>query len=263
MSEDQPSSEKSLEDAYETFLAAPTSQNQEMLMQGALRYREKWIEARASNSASPADRNSPSDAPTRYKRIFSVAGKQPDGTEILLALQIRTSHHVHKRPWHVVSWRTRLSPGGHNRRFYMTAGSPWSMKADSALAMLETLEAKNGLQDRYQDKDRNPEFIVAGSDVVDASENPTLLAEVTMEGEDWGPNAKLVVLTDPNSKWRKVMIVHPERNAITFRSTTTDTTYRPRAELRPGSEWCLDNSMQDVSVQQARAFLNALRSLLS
>ena len=262
MSEDLPSSAESLEEAYEAFLAAPTSQNQEIFMQAALRYRENWIEARASDSASPSDRNSPPDAATRYKRIFSVAGKQPDGTEILLALQSRTSRLVDK-PWHVVSWRTRLSPGGHNRRFYMTAGRPWSMKADSALAMLEALEAKGGLDDRYQDKDRNPEFLVAGSDVVDATENPSLLAEVTMEGEDWGPNAKLVVLTDPNSKWRKVMIVRPESNAITFRSTTTDTTYRPRAELRPGSEWCLDNSMQDVNVQQAKVFLNALKILLS
>ncbi len=71
-----------------------------------------------------------------------------------------------------------------------------------------------------------------------------------------------MVLDDPNGRWRKIMIVNRQTRMATFRSTTTDTTYMPRAVLRDGSDWHLDNSMQDTNVQQARVFLEQLQNVL-
>ena len=90
-------------------------------MAAADEYREHWIEAQAAENSKTEVEGGGQPA-TRYKRIHSVPGSQPDGTEITLALQSRTSDHEGKT-WNVVSWRTRLGPGGHNRR--MRPNSRW------------------------------------------------------------------------------------------------------------------------------------------
>lgn len=241
-----------IQSALKAFLAAPTAEKLQALNSAAERYRELWIESRSHDAPAPVA-DSPAEESTRYKRIMAVHGKQPDGTELTLALQSRTSRRE-QRTWYVVSWRSRLSPGGHNRRFYLTAGSAWSMPADLALQMLKSLEAKDGLNERYIDKERRPDFKVS----IDLS-----LTDLTMEGETWGPRTRTVVLTDPQIQWRKVMLFDPDARIVTFRSLTKDTSYMPRTDLRPACEWFLDNSMQDSNIQQTRVFLQALQTFLS
>lgn len=241
--------------ALDAFISTPTAEKLLALNQEAEAYRERWIESRSGAVSSAIDSNESrgsGEGATRYKRIKTVHGKQSDGTELVLALQYRTSRREGMK-WHVVSWRSRLSPGGHNRRFYLTAGRPWSMPADLALQMLESLNAQGGLESRFDDTQRRPDF--------DVTEDH-LLTDLTMEGEGWSPRTKAIVLTDPHVKWRKVMLFDPDNRIVTFRSLTKDTNYMPRADLRPGSDWFLDNSMQDSNVQQARVFLERLRSLL-
>jgi hypothetical protein len=64
------------------------------------------------------------------------------------------------------------------------------------------------------------------------------------------------VLNDPNNDWREDP--HCEiavRESLHFARRTTNEAYMPRKTMRPNSRWFLDNSMQDVNVQQARAML--------
>lgn len=245
------------ESAIKAFIAAPSGEKLQALNDAAVAYREAWIEARAGEvpvgSAGTAEAES-----TRYKRVIAVNGQQPDGTELVLALQSRTSRREN-HTWYVVSWRTRLKPGGHNRRFYLTAGSAWSMPAGLALEMLESLQASGGLDARFEDNKRRPDFQVAISTATHGRDSEIPFSELMMEGESWGPLTEAIVTTDPHDQWRKVMLFDPDARIVTFRSLTKNTNYMPRTDLRPGCVWFLDNSMQDTNVQQARAFLDALR----
>lgn len=195
---------------------------------------------------------------TQYERILAIEGQQPDGTELTLALQSRRS----ESEWYTVSWRTRLAPGGPNRRFYITNGRSWVIAAETALSMLEQLEAIGGLEDRFLDRERRPDFAPSVSSDLVKPDRSKLFSRLTMPMEDWGQDPFWVVLGDPNEHWRKIMIVNRQTGMATFRSTTTDKTYMPRIVLRDGSDWYLDNSMQDTNVQQAREFLKHLRRIV-
>lgn len=241
------------------FLEAPTRQRQATLVAAADEYREHWIEAQAAENTKTDDDEGRAQPATRYKRIHSVPGYQPDKTEVTLALQSRTSIHEGKT-WNVVSWRTRLGPGGHNRRFYVTKDDVWTIDARTALEMYLKLEALGGLGDQYGDQ-RSPGFQVTVSDDLTTGDRSTMLEEITLADEDWGDNPFHAVLNDPNDNWRKILIVNRQTGVATFRSTTTDETYMPRKTMRPNSRWFLDNSMQDVNVQQARAMLAELRRI--
>ncbi|MEX2149649.1 MAG: hypothetical protein WD793_05515 [Steroidobacteraceae bacterium] len=241
------------------FLEAPTRQRQATLVAAADEYREHWIEAQAAENAKLDDDDGGGQPATRYRRIHSVLGFQPDGTEITLALQSRTSVHEGKT-WNVVSWRTRLEPGGHNRRFYVTKDDVWTIDVHAALAMYTKLEQLGGLGDEFRDQ-RNPEFQVTVSDDVNAKDRAAMLEEITLAGEDWGENPYFIVLNDPNDDWRKILIVNRRTDRATFRSTTTNAAYMPRKTMRPNSRWFLDNSMQDVNVQQARVIYAELQRI--
>jgi hypothetical protein len=221
-------------------------------------YREYWIEAQAADNTKTDDESGGQPA-TRYKRIHSVPGSQPDGTEVTLALQSRTSVHEGKT-WNVVSWRTRRGPGGHNRRFYVTKDDVWTIDARIALERYSKLEQLGAFGDEFRDQ-RSPGFEVTISDDLTTNDRDSMLMEITLAGEDWGDNPFFAVLNDPNDNWRKILIVNRQTGIATFRSTTTDEAYMPRKTMRPNSRWFLDNSMQDVNVQQARALHAELRRI--
>jgi hypothetical protein len=126
---------------------------------------------------------------------------------------------------------------------------------------MQELSEKGGLQPQYDDH-RRSNLAVEVSSVIPPARRAQLLNEITGPDEDWGANPFFVIAEDPNPEWRKVMIVNPDTGTATFRSLTKSTSYRPRTELRPGSEWALDNSMMDAGAQQVRAFLKALSGLL-
>ncbi len=251
-----------LNETFARYVETPTKQEQDALMGAVENYREKWIEARAVQGLKPKSHAAKSsEAHSRYKRILSVQGKQPDGTELTLALQSRTKTRLGHTLF-VVSWRSRLGPGGPNRRFYVSNDEPWSMSASLALDMLEELEGSGGLDEKYFDLDRRPDFDVISSQLAIDPERSVILEEITMLGESWGESPFFTVLKDPNGDWRKIMLVNRKTGQATFRSTTTDTTYMPRKTLRPGAEFFLDNSMQDTNVQQAQIFLAELRKIV-
>jgi hypothetical protein len=198
---------------------------------------------------------------TRYERVVEVIQSDINGIEVTLALQRRFSPGLD--PWFTVSWRTRLRPGGPNRRFDIHRALGWSIGAHFASEMFDEFEHCGGFDPRYHDGLRTSESRT--SDGVGAGAAESIFEEVTYPGEDWGERPYWVILGDEppvyGDSWRKILIVDPSTGRATFRSKTTSPTYRPRAILRPGREWVLDNSMHDTTVQQAIGFRNKLRDL--
>ena len=190
------------------------------------------------------------------------ATREIDGIPVKLALQKRTSETA-GISWWVLSWRTRYSPNGTNRRFYSTEKGIWTIPATETLEMMEEMESRGAMGQEYLDRR-------AGSNVCDTrvstrmtpEEKEHELAIFTNPEEDWGSDPFFVVNLDPNADWRKVLIVNTDTGIATFRSITKNPDYMPKKELRPGADWWLDNSMMDANVQQTKAFCSNLRNLL-
>jgi hypothetical protein len=262
-----------LRESVAAFVQSPTGVNRDALLAAADRYRDWWIEAQTSgqgaHALTPAPRSvaaftgTPSGSavpPTSYDKEMSTRERVVDGIPVKLVLQERTSVHENL-PWWVISWRTRLRPGGPNRRFYKTQNQFWRLPAKVALDLMHELRDKGGLQPQFDDHRGSSLEVIVSSRIAPA-ERDQLLREITGPGENWGSNPFFVIAADPNPKWRKVMIVDPDTGTATFRSLTKSTSYRPRTELRPGCEWSLDNSMMDTGAEQMRAFLENLSHLL-
>ena len=68
----------------------------------------------------------------------------------------------------------------------------------------------------------------------------------------------MVFDTDKRRRWRKVMIADSERRLCTFRSTTTDSDYKPVIADPALSPWRIDNAMQDAGAAMIRTLLSIL-----
>jgi hypothetical protein len=199
--------------------------------------------------------------------LLSVEGRDEDGIRVTLNLQRTTTESG--QSWHTVSWRTQYASGS-NRRFYVVDGRPWQIPIDLAVRLLTDFERKGGLDDSHfmRGEDR-----AAAQDwrLLDISGSRELQppGEVLIPGEDWGHTPQWVIFghavppADGFGQWRKIMLVNLDTAMVTFRSTTTDARYRPRKVINPGSDWVLDNSMQDASVQDSRVFYERLGALTS
>jgi hypothetical protein len=195
---------------------------------------------------------------TIYEREFEVT-RIIDDLPVKLALQKRTITNP-DLSWWTLSWRTRYSPGGSNRRFYMTKDGFWTIPAADALMMIEEMKALGGLDQRFEDHREELPISTLVSSQMSTSDRAQALAKVTGPEEDWGTAPFFVVDTDPHAQWKKVLIVNTDSDVATFRSITVNPDYKPKKVLRKGEGWWLDNSMLDANVQQTRAFYLHLRS---
>ena len=205
---------------------------------------------------------------TSYQRIFSVDRRAPDGIELMLALQIRSSVRW-PMSWPTLSWRTRLRPAGPNRRFYILDDEPWMIRAVTAFDMLAEAQRRGALDDAYLDPRPRAIFDTFISTDPIAQDRAKIFEEITMPSESWGEEPFWIALEEHGTAgrvgdgpWRKVMIINTQSGEATFRSTTTDQNYKPRKVLRAGLRWALDNSMPDINVQQSRVFIELLRTVL-
>ena len=251
-------SSKSLRNTFNAYIKAPTEKNRAKLVAAMEEYRELWITACASGGTSNPGSRTP---PTSYSRAMK-AMREIDGIEVALALQERTRS-ADATSWWVLSWRTKYSPNGTNRRFYSTKNGIWTIPATEALEMMEEMESRGALGQEYLDS-RCLGFVCSTlvSTRMTPEEKEHELAIFTNPEEDWGSDPFFVVNSDPNKNWKKVLIVNTETGVATFRSITKNPDYMPKKELRPGADWWLDNSMMDANVQQTKAFYSNLRDLL-
>jgi len=147
----------------------------------------------------------------------------------------------------------------------MHQGHPWSIDAHLVNEMLTDLHDRGGLAEQYHDHVRRPTFDRLSSEGLTAADANRVFNEITYVDEQWGDEPFWVIVGEDLSgqlaAWRKILIVDPTTGRATYRSTTKSPTYRPRAVLRDGLDWVLDNSMQDTTVQQASELWAHLREL--
>jgi len=244
--------------AVEAYRFAPTADNRDRLVVAADGYREKWIVDQASRGAS--NMANARQTPTSYDRELEVMSVV-DGIPVKLALQQRTSK-TEPDPWWTLSWRTKYSAKGSNRRFYLADGACWTIPAKTALDMIDDLEASGGMHQQYFDRRSKSEIEPTVSIELAPQQRTEAFAKVTGPKEDWGNDPFFVITLDPNRNWKKVLIVNTVSGSATFRSITEDPDYMPKKVLRAGAGWWLDNSMMDASVQQMKVFQIHLRQYL-
>ena len=250
-------SSESLRNALNAYIKAPTEKNRAKLVAAMEEYKELWITARASSGTSKPGNRTPS---TSYSRAMK-ATREIDGIAVELVLQKRTSETA-GISWWVLSWRTKYSPNGTNRRFYFAKNDFWTIPVAKALEIMEELESTGAMGQEYLDRRAGFVCDTLVSTRMTPEEKEHELASFTGPEEDWGSRPFFVVNSDPNDNWKKVLIVNTDTGIATFRSITKDPDYMPKKVLRPGADWWLDNSMMDANVQQMKAFYSNLRDLL-
>lgn len=198
-----------------------------------------------------------------YTEIRRVT-RQHAGLPINLLLQTRNNNPP--VPYPCLSWRT-LYPRGksNNRQYYRVGGEYWTIPVSVALSVLEDAEEAGMLDEQHDD----PQVRHGGTanEMIDSrmlsdderrNEFDGIVGE---DGEpDWGPKPLFIIAQMPDRTWRKIMIVDTEGEFCTFRSTTTDDSYKP-VVLLPQTHWRMDNAMQDASAAIMRNFLSVLREL--
>jgi hypothetical protein len=189
-------------------LQTPTKDNQGQLLLAADEYREQWIVAQASLAASVKRAVSDRTPSTTYDRRLEVE-RIIEGIPVKLALQQRTSASV-DHSWWTLSWRTKYSSDGSNRRFYLTKNGCWTIPAMVALNMMEEMDALGGMNEQYFDHRGRPYFETLVSSEMLPEQKTEALSKVTGPDEDWGENPFVVITYDPNKNWKKVMIVNTD-----------------------------------------------------
>ena len=249
-------SSESLRNAVNAYIKAPTEKNRAKLAAAMEEYKELWITARVSGGTSKSGNRTPS---TSYSQEMK-ATREIDGIAVKLMLQKRAS--ATAGAYWVLSWRTKYSPNGTNRRFYSTKNGIWTIPATEALEMIEELESRGAMGQEYLDRRAGPVCDTRVSTRMTPEKKEHELASFTGPEENWGSDPFFVVNSDPNDDWKKILIVNTDTGIATFRSITKDPDYMPKKVLRPGADWWLDNSMMDANVQQMKAFYSNLRDLL-
>lgn len=185
---------------------------------------------------------------------FRVDEVDTNGIEVLL---VRHARSTSTESWTTFSWRTRLAPGGSNRRFYMHQGEPWTISSQLAIAMLSEMDRQHPFASDLGTTVR-PEVLFS------CSMTPEMRflywREICLPEDRWSSDVEFVVTQDPfqRNHWRKIGIVDHSRNRATFRSTTRDATYAPKKTIPDWNDWFLDNSMLDADGREMGAFLDLL-----
>ena len=198
-----------------------------------------------------------------YTEIMRIT-REYSGIPINLLLQTRNDNPP--EPYHCISWRTLYPSGKSNRRFYRTRGNGcWTIPVSVALSMLEEAEEGGMLDARYDDpqiRHRGTANKIIDSRALSDNERKNEFDNIVGEdGEpDWGSDPIFIIVQMPDKTWRKIMIVDTKRGLCTFRSTTTDDSYKP-VVLLPQTLWRMDNAMQDASAAILREFLSVLKEL--
>lgn len=207
---------------------------------------------------------------TLYERVKSISKLDSDGNTISLRLQLRDNA-AYQDSYHVLSWRTTfIDKGGRdrNRRFYRMGGIFWAMGIEIALHLMRKMDELQGLIGKYDDPRRatgNENYLISSE--MDESNARNYLNQITAAGEEWGNNFFFVIDEEPGDTeggglWRKIMLADLDKRVVTFRSTTTSSSYRPAIDMgKPELEWKMDGAMMDCSVQALRVFLDELSKL--
>ena len=184
-------------------------------------------------------------------------------------LILQTRHCVPPVDFFCLSWRTVLPTGRSNRRFYYDrrhGTGIWTIPVSIALGLLNRADAAGMLDEEYDDLQER--HCGTNNRIIDSrnlgrQERERKFASIinVNRDPDWGMDPLFVIIQVPDRRWRKIMIVDTQGEICTFRSTTTDTSYRQGVADGMTHPWRLDNSMQDASCTMMREFQRVLLTL--
>jgi hypothetical protein len=184
------------------------------------------------------------------------------GLPVKLKLQKRSP--TNQKWFYTIGWRTLYPSGKSNRRFYNTKEDGyWNIPCDFALRLMKKAEKEGMFDSTFKDNylrtgGGHPSFLTSKS-----GKRAQLLSEIILPNETkiWSSNPYFVIGVEPNGMWRKIMIVNPDKNIVTFRSMTKDRSYELIQLLQNNFGWHLDRSMIDCDPLIMRKFMHDLESI--
>jgi len=193
----------------------------------------------------------------------------PGLTGFYLRLQERTDRDSGES-WCTISVRDKLKPSGKNRRFNFSKGEFWHTNLEEAIEKLSLAEDEGWFfEDNYDHRQLNlndDDHYIVSQGITKNEKERYLKETITKDEADEGPfsnpdQVEFIIdncagpIDDPKL-WRKVCLYNKEQDYLTFRSLTTDNTWKSKVFLnQEGSEWIIDNSMMDASAQTMQRFL--------
>ena len=182
---------------------------------------------------------------------------------------LQTRHFVCPVDFFCLSWRTLLPDGSQNRRFYYDrkhGTGIWRLPVPIALRLLELADSEGILDEEFDDLQERCGGIdntIIDSQSLSRQERERGFASIVNVNRepDWGSDPLFIIIEVPDGTWRKIMIVDSDRATCTFRSTTTDPSYRQGVADGMIPPWRLDNAMQDASRMMMREFQRVLLAL--
>ena len=200
---------------------------------------------------------------TEIRRVSRIH----EGLPVRLVLQTR--HYVPPVDFFCLSWRTVLPTGKGNRRFYYDrrhGTGIWTIQTSLAIGLLNDAEAAGMLDEQYDDlqvrHSGNSNCIIDSRDLGRLQRERMYASIINLNRDpDWGVDPVFVIIQVPDGTWRKIMIVDTLREMCTFRSTTTDNSYRQGVADGMIPPWRLDNTMQDASCSMMKEFQRVLLTL--
>lgn len=184
-----------------------------------------------------------------------------------LLLQLRHNVPQEGRDYFCLSWRTRLPNGRQNRQgYYLQATGVWKIPVRVAVRLLNQAYRKGWLNELFDDpqrRHRGPVNTIIDSRFLNGEEyerelNSIIKVDWEDRERDWGPEPVFVIIQVPDETWRKIMMVHTDREVCTFRSATTEPSYPKRVDTGMIPPWGIDHSMQDASSAMMRTFRQVL-----
>lgn len=164
--------------------------------------------------------------------------------------------------FHCISWRERRHPSNSNRRFYFEDGAYWSLPIDRALQMMQLAKQAGFFDINSDDPGKIASVIVAEPGNV-AYEKIIAKALVNSDFESEWQNSAAIICNQACGQWRKIMIVNFNTRKVTFRSLTSDRTYRFARREESSDGWRLDRSMLDAHPSAFEHWLNYLQAIVA
>lgn len=166
-------------------------------------------------------------------------------------IQLKRRNRIDLDPiiYETLSWRQiRTNEIMNNRRYYLEQGAYWSLSIQQTLDMLRQAKQNEYFNNNDNDPGKTVETIIIEPNSKDYEQ---LIGKVLVNSpydNVWREcNCIAVVCVQANGKWRKVMMLSPEKGTATFRSLTSDISYNMRyTNVLTNDSWWLDQSMLDA-----------------
>lgn len=156
-----------------------------------------------------------------------------------------------------------------NRRFYVERSKPengrscWSISKVAALELIRRADQAHCFDEENAGVGSIESVDTAIPGKADYSK---LIGQALVKGDfenDW-ENSIAIICNQEDGNWRKIMLFNPKTQKVTFRSLTSDSTYKLAAKklaVRDDSNWYLDRAMLDAHPAAFKHWLKYLESI--